>query len=160
VVRGILTRATLKEFHRLSQENNGFPRYAVTSGRVWLNLNHSGQPLFSVMAVWNPGLDRPDGPAAQVVRALKVKMPIYLVSHRKYIPPYTPEQNSLCERFIRTFKEECAWQHRFENLTAARTTVARYIEHYNTQRSHSALKYNTPRQTDLTLCNPPQQQAA
>ena len=47
-----------------------------------------------------------------------------------------------------------------DNLTAARATVARYIEHYNTQRTHSALKYNTPRQTYLTLCNPPHQQAA
>jgi len=68
---------------------------------------------------------------------------------QEYIEHYTPEQNGLCERFIRTFKEECAWQHRFDNLAAARATVARYIDHYN-----------TPRQTCLTLCNPPHQQAA
>jgi putative transposase len=66
----------------------------------------------------------------------------------------------LFERFIRTFKEECAWQHRFENLAAAHATVARYIEHDNTQRSHSALKYNTPRHTWLTLCKSLYQQSA
>ena len=60
---------------------------------------------------------------------------------KEYIALHTPDQNGLCERFIRTFKEECAWQHPFGNLTAARATVARYIEHYNSQRSHSALKY-------------------
>ena len=74
--------------------------------------------------------------------------------------PTRPSKTACASRFIRTFKEECAWQHRFDNLTAARATVARYIEHYNTQRTHSALKYNTPRQTYLTLCNPPHQQAA
>jgi transposase InsO family protein len=54
----------------------------------------------------------------------------------------------------------CLVAPRFDNLAAAHATVARYIEHYNTQRTHSALNYNTPRQTYLTLCTPPQQQAA
>ncbi len=67
---------------------------------------------------------------------------------QEYIAPYTPEQIWQCERFIRTFKEECAWQHRFDGLAAARSTVARYIEHDNTQRH-----------IYLALCNPPHQQA-
>ena len=39
---------------------------------------------------------------------------------QEFITPYTPEQNGLIERFIRTIKEECIWQHHFENLAHAR----------------------------------------
>jgi len=83
VVLGTLTRAVLENFQRLSQENNGFPRYAVTSGRLWRHLNIPGQPVFSIMPFWKHGFDRPDGPALEVVQALKVEGPIYLVSSEK-----------------------------------------------------------------------------
>lgn len=83
VVQGILTRAVLENFHRLSQASNGFPRYTVTSGRLWRHLKIQGQPMFSIMAFWNHGLDRPDGPALEVVQALKVKGAVYLVSSEK-----------------------------------------------------------------------------
>jgi len=65
---------------------------------------------------------------------------------QEYITPYTPEENGLCERFIRTIKEECVWQHRFENLDAARRTLSRWIAWYNHERHHSALGYQTPAQ--------------
>lgn len=68
---------------------------------------------------------------------------------QEYITPYTPEQNGLCERFIRSFKEECAWLHRFQDIREARAVVARYIEHFNTQRPHQALAYRTPREAFL-----------
>jgi putative transposase len=68
---------------------------------------------------------------------------------QEYITPYTPEQNGLCERFIRSFKEECAWLHRFQNIQEARTVITRYLEHYNTQRPHQALAYRTPREAFL-----------
>ena len=68
---------------------------------------------------------------------------------QEYITPYTPEQNGLCERFIRSFKEECAWLHSFQNIQEARATVAQYIDHYNTQRPHQALAYRTPQQAFL-----------
>lgn len=42
-----------------------------------------------------------------------------------------------------------------DQLAAARAMIARYIEHDNTQRSHSTLNYNTPGQTYLALYNPP-----
>lgn len=83
VVSGRLTREVLENFQRLSQANNGFPRYAITSGRLWRHLKIAGQPTFSVMAFWNHGLDQPDGAALEVVKALKVKGPVYLVSSEK-----------------------------------------------------------------------------
>ena len=42
---------------------------------------------------------------------------------QEYITPYTPEQNGLIERFFRTLKEECVWQHNFTDFTHARREV-------------------------------------
>jgi len=32
---------------------------------------------------------------------------------QEFITPYTPEQNGMIERFFRSLKEECTWQHNF-----------------------------------------------
>lgn len=69
---------------------------------------------------------------------------------QEYITPYTPQQNGLCERFNRTFKEECAWLHNFQNIQEARATLSRFIHHYNHERPHQALNYRTPREVFLT----------
>ena len=50
----------------------------------------------------------------------------------------------MCERLIRTVKEECVWQHRFKDLEEARTVIRGWIDWYNTKRPHSALGYQTP----------------
>jgi len=47
---------------------------------------------------------------------------------QEFITPYTPEQNGLVERFIRTLKEECIWQHRFGSLAQAREMISSYIK--------------------------------
>jgi transposase InsO family protein len=43
---------------------------------------------------------------------------------QEYIAPHTPEQNGLCERFIRTFKEECVWLHCFSSIPDAKKNTS------------------------------------
>ena len=65
---------------------------------------------------------------------------------QEFITPYTPEQNGLVERFFRSLKEECVWQHSFASFAEARTTITQWIEWYNAERPHQALGYRSPRQ--------------
>ena len=65
---------------------------------------------------------------------------------QEYITPYTPQENGMCERFIRTMKEEFAWQHTFDSLEDARSAMRSWIEWYNAGRPHSALGYRSPRE--------------
>lgn len=70
---------------------------------------------------------------------------------QEYTAPYTPEQKRLCERFIRSFKEEGAWL-RFSSLAHTRTVVAAFIHHFNTLRPHQALNDKSPSDYHGLLC--------
>ncbi|ADV47283.1 IS3 family transposase [Nitratifractor salsuginis] len=59
---------------------------------------------------------------------------------QEFITPYTPEQNGMIERFFRTIKEECIWHHNFK----ANRIIGDWIDFYNRERKHSALRYKTP----------------
>lgn len=63
-----------------------------------------------------------------------------------FITPYTPEQNGIVERFFRSLKEECVWQHNFGTFAEARNAITQWIHWYNTERPHQALGYRSPRQ--------------
>ena len=65
---------------------------------------------------------------------------------QEFVTPYTPEQNGLIERFFRSLKEECVWQHRFDSFAHAQLVVSRWIGWYNTGRPHQSLGYVTPRE--------------
>jgi putative transposase len=63
---------------------------------------------------------------------------------QEFITPYTPEQNGLIERFFRSLKEECVWQHRFEDFDHARKEVSSWLRWYNEDRPHQSLGYLSP----------------
>jgi putative transposase len=65
---------------------------------------------------------------------------------QEFITPYTPEQNGLIERFFRSLKEECTWQHNFQTFEEARTVINHWIRFYNEQRPHQSLGYLSPHQ--------------
>lgn len=72
---------------------------------------------------------------------------------QEYITPYTPEENGLVERFIRSFKEECVWQNRFENIEEARLIIGKWIAWYNSERPHESLKYMSPSEYRKSICS-------
>lgn len=65
---------------------------------------------------------------------------------QEFITPYTPEQNGLIERFFRSLKEECVWQHNFADFEQARRAIREWIAWYNEGRPHQALGYKSPAQ--------------
>ena len=65
---------------------------------------------------------------------------------QEFITPYTPEQNGMIERFFRSLKEECVWQHTFQTFEEARRIILDWVHWYNESRPHSALGYRSPTQ--------------
>ena len=64
--------------------------------------------------------------------------------HRQKTPFHCPEGNSVVERFMRTMKEECLWQHHLRTLKDVEKILSEWIPRYNTMRRHQSLGYLTP----------------
>lgn len=56
----------------------------------------------------------------------------------------TPKGNAIIERFFRSLKEECVWQHQFQNFEEAKKFVDEWVVKYNQERPHQSLGYLTP----------------
>jgi putative transposase len=59
--------------------------------------------------------------------------------------PYYPQSNGKLERFHKTLKGECLRVQVPLSLDEARRIVTDYVDHYNTERLHSAVGYVTPK---------------
>jgi transposase InsO family protein len=67
------------------------------------------------------------------------------------IPPYTPKANAMVERLQRTFRDEhYAYEPPSQNLQERRQALRTYLHHYNHERPHQALNYQTPMQYTAT----------
>jgi transposase InsO family protein len=62
-----------------------------------------------------------------------------LNARHKYIKPHCPWQNGKVERFNRTLAAEWAYRRPFTSNAERAAALAPWLEHYNTQRRHSAL---------------------
>jgi transposase InsO family protein len=63
---------------------------------------------------------------------------------QKFIRPHCPWQNGKVERLNRTLATEWAYRQAFTSNTARAAALAPWIEHYNTDRRHSALGGRPP----------------
>jgi putative transposase len=62
----------------------------------------------------------------------------------RHIEPGSPWQNGVDERFNGSYRDECANLETFHNRDHARALSKLYKRHYNQERPHSSLGYQTP----------------
>lgn len=76
-----------------------------------------------------------------------LELQVWLTKHNiepLYIEAGCPWQNGKDERFNGTVRDECLNMHLFASWSEARVQLEVFRQHYNIQRPHSALGYQTP----------------
>ena len=68
---------------------------------------------------------------------------LHSVRHRR-TKPYRPQTNGKAERFIRTLTQEWAYARRYRSSAYRALALRHYLQFYNTERRHTALKFTTP----------------
>lgn len=65
--------------------------------------------------------------------------------------PGKPADNAICERFMRTFKDDEIRIRDYNNIVEARKSIARYLDDtYNNRRLHSSIGYVLPAEFEKT----------
>lgn len=123
------------EFTRLCLEIE--VEYRMTSAQV-------GGTLLRLFAEHGtPTYLRSDNGPEFIARALMRMLKIQGVQCR-HIEPGSPWQNGVDERFNGSYRDECANLETFHNRDHARAISKLYKRHYNQERPHSSLAYQTP----------------
>lgn len=105
---------------------------------------------FGCLRPSKPPILRSDNGKVFIAKAYRAACRDYGIS-QEFITPYTPQQNGMIERFFRSLKEECLWQHRFRDLRHAQAVISKWINWYNGQRPHQSLNYLSPDQFRVGL---------
>ena len=71
-----------------------------------------------------------------------------------YIEPGSPWQNGFVESFHGRFRDECLNREQMWTLTEARVVIEDFRHHYNHQRPHSRLGYESPASYAARMCPP------
>jgi putative transposase len=74
-----------------------------------------------------------------------------------FIPPGQPWKNGFIESFHDKFRDECLQREWFQSLLDAQVVIEAWRLHYNTQRPHSSLAYQTPAAFAEKLASQPAQ---
>jgi putative transposase len=90
----------------------------------------------------NPRIISDNGPQF-IARDFKEFIRITGMTHVRISPGY-PQSNGKIERWHKTLKEDAIRVRPPESLDEARALVARFVEHYNNVRLHSAIGYIAP----------------
>jgi putative transposase len=90
-----------------------------------------------------PAFIRSDNGPEFVAKAVKQWLDVSGVK-ALYIEPGSPWENAYSETFISRFGDELLKREVFSGLLEAQVLVEEYRNHYNQERPHSALEYQTP----------------
>ena len=84
-----------------------------------------------------------DNGSAYRSRAFRAAIAAAGAKHKR-TRPYTPRTNGKAERFIQTSLREWAYAQPYTSSQQRHAALAPWIEHYNTQRPHTALAHRPP----------------
>lgn len=111
--------------------------HRLSSKRVWQVLR------FLFAAHGTPEFLRSDNGPEFIAKGLMHNLKLAGVTCR-HIDPGSPWQNAFGERFNGTVRDELLNLETFHSLEHARAMSRIYLRHYNQERPHSSLKYQTP----------------